>query len=300
MPITRLTQLLEATASRPKKQLVAAAANDVHTIDSVNQALERNLVEGILIGDEALIRKHCSDLRIDAGRFTIIHESSDSLAAARAVELVRQEPGRFLMKGSLTTELLLRAILSKDANLVEPGLFLSHVTVIEIPQYHKLLVVSDPAVLPNPDLIQKIAITGYVIQTARVLGIEKPKVAILGMTEQVNPKFQSLVDAAAIAKMADRGQIKGAFVDGPLALDVAVDRESAKIKGVTGEVAGDADCLVFPNIDTGNVFYKTCTKFMGCEMAGMLVGAKVPCVVSSRSDSSLTKLYSIALAALSV
>jgi len=175
---------------------------------------------------------------------------------------------------------------------------LTHVSLMESPRYPKLLVISDPAVLLHPDLIQKIAITNYVIETARLLGIEKPKVAILGITEQVNPKVQSMVDAAVISKMTDRGQIKGAFVDGPMALDVAIDPESARAKGVSGPVAGDADCLVFPNIDSGNIFYKACTKLGGSEVAGMVVGARVPCVVSSRGDSSLTKLYSIALASL--
>jgi phosphate butyryltransferase len=300
MPITRLAEILEAVANRPKRCLVAAAANDLHTLEAVNQAVERSLVDGILVGDQALIHRNIAELKLNPSRFTIVHEPEDSQAAAKAVKLVRQAPGRFLMKGSLTTDLFLRAILDKDASLVEPGVFISQVTVLESPNYPKLLIISDPAVIPAPDLAQKIAITGYVIETARILGIETPKVAILGMTEQVNPKFQSLMDAAALSKMADRGLFKNAFVDGPMALDVAIDPESARMKGVAGNVAGDADGLVFPNIEAGNVFYKVCTKLAGCEMAGILVGTKVPCVVASRSDSSLTKLYSIALAALSV
>jgi len=298
MIITRLAQLLEAAADRPRKRLVAAFANDVHTVEAVSAAVDRGLVDATLVGDADLIRKNCVEHGIDADRFEIVHEPEELRAAAKAVELVRTGHGAFLMKGSLTTETLLRAILEKDGGLSVPGAVLSHVSLMESPNYPKLLVISDPAVLLSPDLVQKIAITNYVIETARLLGIAKPKVALLGITEQVNPRVHSMVDAAVISKMADRGQIKGAFVDGPMALDVAIDAESARTKGVDGDVAGDADCLVFPNIESGNIFYKACTKLGGAEVAGMVVGARVPCVVSSRGDSSLSKLYSIALAAL--
>jgi phosphate butyryltransferase len=160
------------------------------------------------------------------------------------------------------------------------------------------MIVGDVAIIPTPDLKQKVAITNYLINTAHALGIEKPKVAIIAATEQVSPGMEACVDASIISKMGDRGQIKNALIDGPLALDVAIDKESAQIKKLTGEVAGDADCLLFPNIDAGNVFYKTNTKLAGAELGAMVVGAKVPCVLSSRGDSTLTKLYSIALAAM--
>jgi phosphate butyryltransferase len=175
---------------------------------------------------------------------------------------------------------------------------LTHMAVFEVPAYHKLLVCSDVAIMPAPDLKQKQAILNYLISTAKNLEITKPKVAVLAATEQVSTGMQACVDAAIISKMGDRGQIKGALVDGPLALDVAINAESAKTKKVGGEVAGDADCLLFPNIESGNVFYKACTKFGGAELAGMVVGAKVPCILTSRGDSAKTKLYSIALAAL--
>jgi phosphate butyryltransferase len=170
--------------------------------------------------------------------------------------------------------------------------------VIENPRYPKLLVCGDVAVLPYPELKEKLAILNYCVGVAQALGVARPKVALIAATEQVLPKVQSTVDAAVIAKMAERGQIKGAFVDGPMALDVAIDPESARTKGIAGDVAGDADCLVFPNIDAGNVFYKTCTKLAGCEVAAMVAGAQAPCILSSRGDSVLTKLYSITLAAL--
>ena len=181
---------------------------------------------------------------------------------------------------------------------MDPGATLSHVTVIEVERYPKLIVCGDVAVLPAPELKEKIAITRYQIAVAQALGIGQPKVAIIAATEQVLYKMQACVDAAIIAKMADRGDIKGALVDGPLALDVAVDPEAVAIKGLKSPVAGDADCLVFPNIESGNVFYKTCTKLAGAELAGLVVGARVPCVLTSRGDTAKSKLYSIALAAL--
>ena len=176
---------------------------------------------------------------------------------------------------------------------------LSHVSVFEIPTYHKLLITSDVAVIPAPDFKQKTAIVNYVINTAHTLGIECPKVALIAATEQMLVGMPACVDAALISTMNRRGQIKGAVVEGPLAMDVAIDKESAQIKKVNSEVAGDADCLVWPFIEAGNVFYKTATKFAGAELAAMVVGAKVPCILSSRGDSIQTKTYSIALACLS-
>jgi phosphate butyryltransferase len=202
------------------------------------------------------------------------------------------------MKGLVSTDKYMRAILNKEAGLMEPNAILSHVSVIENPRYHKLIVCGDVAVIPYPELKEKIAIANYCIGVAQALGVTRPKVALVAASEQVLPKVQPTVDAAIIAKMAERGQIKGALVDGPMGLDVAIDRESAQTKGLGGEVAGDADCLVFPNIDAGNVFYKTNTKLAGCELAAMVAGAKAPCILSSRGDSVLTKLYSITLAAL--
>jgi phosphate butyryltransferase len=169
---------------------------------------------------------------------------------------------------------------------------------MENPNYHKLLIFSDAAVIPYPDLKQKIIITGVLIQAAQRLGIEVPKVAVIAPTEQIIISIQSCMDGATIAKMSEHGQIEGGMVDGPMALDVALDRYSAEIKGFTSPVAGDADCLLFPNIDAANVFYKTNSKLCNAELSGIIAGAKVPVVVSSRGDSDKTKLNSIALASL--
>jgi phosphate butyryltransferase len=202
------------------------------------------------------------------------------------------------MKGLVSTDKYMKAILNKETGLMDPNAILTHITVIENPLYHKLLVVGDVAIIPLPDLKMKIAILNYLIKTAKALDIKIPKVAVIAATEQMLAGMPACVDAAILSKMAERGQIKGALVDGPFSLDIAIDKESAEIKKIIGGVAGDADCLLFPNIEAGNVFYKTNTKLAGAELGAFVAGARVPCVLSSRGDSSLTKLYSIALAAI--
>jgi phosphate butyryltransferase len=300
MKITKLEQMLEVLQSRgTKKRIVAAYANDSHTLGAVSDAIDRGIVEAILVGDEATIQKVCAEEKIDVKKFLrIVQEADEQKAASKAVELINAGEGDILMKGLVSTDKYMRAILNKEKGLMPPKAILSHIGVMEVSTYHKLIIASDMAIIPQPDLPQKIAITNYVINTAHSLGIEKPKVAMIAATEQMSAGMQACIDAAIIAKMADRGQIKGAYVDGPLAVDVAIDEESVQIKKLVSNVAGDADAMVFPNIESGNVFYKTCTKLCGAELAAMVVGAKVPCILSSRGDSTLTKLYSIALAAI--
>ena len=298
--VTKLDDLLELVKSKGKKRLVAAYANDSHTIGAVSMAIDKGIVEGTLVGDIETIKKVCAEEGIDVNKFEFVQEADETKAGVKAVELINEGKGDFLMKGLLSTDKYMRAILNKEKGLM-PGKkndMLTHMAVFEVPRYHKLLVCSDVAIIPAPDMKQKQAILGHLISTAKSLEIAKPKVALLAATEQVSVGMPACVEAAIISRMGDRGQIKGAILDGPLALDVAIDAESAKTKKLTGEVAGDADCLLFPNIESGNVFYKACTKFGGAELACMVVGAKVPCVLTSRGDSVKTKLYSIALAAL--
>lgn len=298
MAITKLDQMFDVLKSKTKKRLVAAYANDSHTIEAVSEAVDKGIVDGILVGDEETMRKVCAQLGVDPGKFKFVHEPNESKAAVVAVKLVNKGEGDLLMKGLVSTDKYMKAILNKEEGLMDPGAVLSHVTVIENPLYHKLLIVGDVAIIPLPEFKQKIAILNYLVNTAKALGIEKPKVAVITASEQVLAGMPSCVDAALLSKMADRGQITGAFVDGPLALDAAIDKESAEIKKLTGPVAGDADCLLFPNIEAGNVFYKTNTKLAGAELGAFVAGGRVPCVLSSRGDSAQTKLYSIALAAL--
>ena len=296
--ITNFDQLLDHVRTKPKKRLIAAWAVDDHTIQAVRLAVEKGIVEAILVGDEEKILGVCTHEQIDPTLFKIIHIAEEVKAITTAVDMINNGAGDVLMKGLCSTDKYMRAILNKERGLLPPKAVLSHVTVVSAPTYPKLLIVGDVAVIPAPDLNQKVAITNYVINTAKALGNEKPKVALLAATEQMLAGMPACVDAAMIAKMADRGQISGAYVDGPLALDVAIDKESALTKKVTGPVAGDADCIVFPNIESGNVFFKAVTKLAKGELAALVMGAKVPCVLTSRGDSATSKMNSIALAAL--
>ncbi len=299
MALTKLAQMFDVLKSKSKKRLVAAYANDSHTIGAVYHAVEKGLIDATLVGDEATIKKVCAEHNIDVSKFKIVQEADEVKATEKAVSLINAKEGDILMKGLVSTDKYMRAILSKEKGIMESSnAILSHISVIETPNYPKLLVVADVAIIPLPDLKQKITMTNYLIRTAHALQIENPKVAILAATEQMLPGMQACVDAAIISKMADRGQIKGALVDGPLAMDVAIDKESCEIKKLVSPVAGDADCILFPNIESGNVFFKTNTKLCKGELGAVVFGAKVPAVLTSRGDSELTKLYSIALAAL--
>lgn len=283
-----------------KKRMVAAWGVDGHTVAAAGKAVELGLVEVTLVGDEKLIAEACREEGIETGRFTIVHNPDELPSVAQAVQMVREGQGDFLMKGLCSTDKFLRAILNKETGLLPPKGTLTHCTTLEIPGYHKLLFVGDVAVIPAPDLKQKQIIMEYLVRTAKAVGVSLPKVAIIAATEQVLTSQPATIEAAMLSKMVERGQIKGCVADGPLALDVAIDQESVDIKGLVSPVAGDADCLLFPNIESGNVFYKANSKLVkGVRQAGILVGAKVPCVLSSRADSIDTKLNSIAIAAMS-
>lgn len=281
--------------------MIAAWGVDSHTIAAASQAVNLGLADVTLVGDEAMIADACKEEGVDSSIFTVIHNPSELSSVAQAVQMVRDGDGDFLMKGLCSTDKFLRAVLNKETGLLPPKGTLTHCTTLEIPSYHKLLFVGDVAVIPAPDIKQKQIIMECLVKTAKAVGVEKPKVAIIAATEQVLTSQPATVEAAMLSKMVDRGQIKGCIADGPLALDVAIDKESVEIKGLVSPVAGDADCLLFPNIESGNVFYKANSKLVpGVRQAGMLVGAKVPCVLSSRADSIDTKLNSIAIAAMSV
>ncbi len=298
--VTKLEQLLELVKTKGKKRLAVAFANDSHTIGAVSLAIDKGIVDATLVGDIETIKKVCAEEGINPDKFKLVQEADDNKAGAKAVELVNNGEADFLMKGLLSTDKYMRAILNKEKGLM-PGKksdMLTHIAVFQVPSYHKLLVCSDVAIIPDPDFKQKQAMLNYIISTAKSLEIAKPKVAVIAATEQVSVGMRACSEGAWLGMMSQRGQIKGAIVDGPLSLDCSIDKESAQTKKLTSEVAGDADGLLFPNIESGNVFYKACTKFAGAELACMVVGAKVPCVLTSRGDSIQSKLYSIALAAL--
>ena len=285
----------ELKAKNICKRMVAAWAVDDHTIEASSKAVDLGIVKVTLVGDAELIAKVCRDSNIDIAKFEIVDIKDELKAVAEAVRLVHDGEGDVLMKGLCSTDKFLRAILNKETGLLPPKGLLSHVGVLENPNYHKLLFVGDVAVIPLPDFRQKVKMSDYILKVAKSFGIEKPKIAFIAASEQMLDTMPACMDAAMLAKMCDRGQIRGCIGDGPLALDVAIDMESVKIKKIMSPVAGDADCLLFPNIESGNVFWKANTKMVkGVKQAGILVGTTVPCVLASRADSVDVKLNSIA------
>jgi len=298
MHIKNFTDLLEAARLQPEKRVVVVNGVDESTIEGLNIAVEMGFVTPILTGDRQTILTALANLKIDENKYRIVHADTAKEAAEKAVELVNSGEANLIMKGYISTDKFMKVLLKKEYNLLPASGILTHISVMENPNYHKLLIFTDAAVIPYPDLKQKIIMTGVLIQAAQRLGIPVPKVAVIAPTEQIIISIQSCMDGATIAKMSEHGQIEGGMVDGPMALDVALDRYSAEIKGFTSPVAGDADCLLFPNIDAANVFYKTNSKLCNAELSGIIAGAKVPVVVSSRGDSDKTKLNSIALASL--
>ena len=290
--IRHLSEIVEAARSGGKKRLAVAYGQDTHTIEAVYDAYQEGLVEPTLYGDKAAIAEACAQLGIDMSIFNIVDEKSDVACVQLAVQAVVDGRADVLMKGLVSTDKYMRGILNKDAGLFPPKGTLSHVSVIELPDYDKLLCIADVAVIPQPDFKQKTVIIGYLAKTARLLGVETPK-------EQLLPSVVSSTDGALLAKMADRGQLGKVIVDGPLSLDVALYKEVAEHKKVTGSrVAGEPDCLLFPNIESGNVFFKAASHLAHAELAAMVMGTKVPCVLTSRGDTPQTKKYSIALACL--
>ena len=280
-----------------RKRLIAAWAVDAHTIEAASMASGLGFVEVTLVGDADLIAKACAELRVDPAGMHIVDIKDERKAVAEAVQMVHDGEGDVLMRGLCSTDKFVRAILDKENGLLPPKGLLSHVGILESPNYHKLLFASDVAVIPLPDLRQKAKIAGFLVEAARAFGVEKPKIAFIAASEQMLDTMPACMEAAMLSKMCDRGQIAGCIGDGPLALDVAVDKESAEIKKLCSPVAGDADCLLFPNIESANVFWKTNTKMIkGVRQSGMLVGTKVPCVLASRADSVDVKLNSIAAA----
>ena len=309
--ITNFEQIYELLRSKTRKRLIAAWAVDDHTITAAYKAVQMGIVDATLVGDVNMIKKVCEAEKIDPTVFTIINNDNELASIAQAVLMVREGQGDILMKGLCSTDKYMRGILNKEKGLLPPKAVLSHVCVLSNPNYHKLVVLlsnpnyhklvvlGDMAVIPLPDLNQKVAIVKYLVNTAKALQIEKPKVALLAATEQMLPGMQACVDAAIISKMIDRGQIPGCVGDGPLALDVAISKEAVEIKKLVSPVAGDADCLLFPNIESANTFYKVNSQLCkGVKQAAIVAGAMAPCVLSSRADSIETKLNSIALAAL--
>ena len=297
--ITKLNEVVEAALKSGRKRLAVAYGQDSHTIEAVYDAYKEGLVEPTLYGDKPIIEKVCAELNIPVTAFNIVDVKKDTEAISMAVASVKAGTADVLMKGLVSTDKYMRGILNKEKGLVPPKGILTHVSLVELPSYHKLLVISDVAIIPAPDFKQKQMQIKFLAETANLLGVATPKIACISATEQVLPTVQSNLECAILAKMGDRGQLGNVLVDGPLSLDVALYKEVAEHKKVKGSaIAGDVDCLLFPNIESGNVFFKAASHIGGGELAAIVKGAQAPCVLTSRGDSALSKKYSIALACL--
>jgi len=297
MAITTFAQLMEEARGVGPKTVAIAAAQEKEILLAAQDAEAQELCECVLVGDRAAIKEIAERNSIDIRRMMVIHEPEPKQAACKVMELVHLGHAQMAMKGKIETGDFLRAALDKEVGL-RMGRLLTHVGIFEIPSFDRLIFISDAGVVVAPSMEQKIEIVQNAIFVAQRLGVEQPKVAILAATEMVNPKIPTTLDAANLSKMADRGQIKGGLIDGPLALDNAISPESAQIKGIKSDVAGQADILIPPDVEAANVLAKAITYFAKGNMAGVVVGGKSPIIVASRSDPHETKLVSMALGVL--
>ena len=295
--ITRLQELVEIAQEGPPTRVAVAAAAHRLVLESVQRSVERGLVIPLLVGIESEIREQAEAIGWELQDDQIVATNTNLAAADAAVDLVRQGVAQVLMKGYLHTDEMLRAILRQGTGLRTDRL-LSHVFVLEVPTYHKLLLITDAAINIHPDIPEKAAITQNAVDLARRLGVEVPKVAALSSIETINPKIPSTVHAACLHKMSERGQIKGAIVDGPLAFDNAISAEAAADKGIKSPVSGDVDVVVVPDLDAGNILSKNLEYLASAKMAGIVMGASAPVVLTSRSDPPRARVYSLALASL--
>ena len=294
--IKHFDDLLSAVCGRQVQKIAIAAAEDAGIIQLVRKATENGLAEFILIGDERKLRELLEIEGLDYARFEIHHKPDHKEAAEKAVSLVLEEKAQVVMKGELHTSVFLKAILNKEKGLRTANL-ISQITVHEKIEGDGLQLITDCAMNISPNLEEKKQIIENAVELALKLGYEKPKVAVLSAVEVVNPAIPDTLDAAILSKMSDRGQIKNAIVDGPLALDNAISVKAAKQKKIAGEVAGRADIILVPNLQVGNPIHKGLTFFADRKVAASVMGAGAPIVMLSRADSIDTKLRSIALAA---
>jgi phosphate butyryltransferase len=297
--IKTLKQLEEKVLTLKKKHRVAVAwAQDTNTIGAINKAVEMGFIEAILIGKSSEIKETCKSEGIDNSIFTVVESQNESFASSEAVKLAKTGEADIVMKGLVGTDKFLKAVMDKEKGLMLPDSVLSYVCAMEIPAYHKLLFITDTAVIPFPTLDQKIAMARYAIEMAQKFGIDKPRIALIGASEKMSRHFENSIDYSVMCKMADRNQIKDCIMDGPLDIFLACDKKSVEIKGVETPVNGDADILLFPSLESSNPFYKGLMLFANCELAGLLRGTEKPVIVMSRSESEISKYYCIVLSCL--
>ena len=292
----RLEDLVNMAAKNGRRTLIVAVAQDKDVLLAVKSASDAGLIKPLLVGDPDQIKIAAREAGLDISDTDVFPATDNQQACNIAAGLARDNKGSILMKGMVTTGILMKAVLDKENGLMS-GSLLSHIAFFESPYYHKLICVTDAALNISPDLQEKAGIINNAVNALHRLGVAIPKVGILAAVETVNPKMEATTHAAMLVSMQKRNQIKGCLIDGPLALDNAISAEAAHHKGIVSEVAGDADILLAPDITSGNILYKSLIFLGGAVTAAMIVGALVPVVLTSRSDSDKSKFLSIALAA---
>ena len=292
--ITRFSEILECVASEPMRTLAVAAAAQEGLLRAVKQAYDEDIARPLLVGDQAEIERIADEIGVGLEGIEIVNEPDDLLAARKAAAAVHEGRAELLMKGHIHTDDFLRAVLDKETGL-RAGVIMSHVFVMEVPAQQRLIMVTDGAMNIAPDLETKADIIMNAVYLAHLLGNPCPKVGVLAAVELVNPKMPVTLDAAALGVMARRRQFPECIVDGPFAMDNAISVEAARIKWIPGEVAGQCDILLVPDIEAGNILVKTFSFLGGGQTAGVLVGAQAPVVLTSRADSPRAKMLSIAL-----
>jgi phosphate butyryltransferase len=285
-------ELLEQLKSVEKQTLVLAGAEDIEALKAVKEAFDLGIINSILVGNSEKIKQNCETIRFMD--YEIVETSSDVETAEKSVKLISTGKGTVLMKGMIKTAILLKAALNKEWGL-RTGRLLSHVAVASTPVLKKLVAITDGGMNLEPTLEEKVDIIANAVELMKTLGVETPKVAPLAAVEVVNPKMPSTVDGAILSQMNNRGQIKGCIIDGPLGLDNALSEFAAKVKKISGEVAGNADILLVPDIHSGNFLGKSVEYIGGGTIGGLIMGAAVPIVIVSRADKAEAKLASIAL-----
>ncbi len=289
--------LIEACSKLERVSAAVAHPCDQSSLTAAVEAAEADLITPVLVGPEAKIRGVAAQFGLDISSYRLVDAPHSHAAAAAAVEIVRSGQAETLMKGSLHTDELMGEVVRKDTGL-RTERRISHVFIMDVPTYPKPLAVTDAAINIFPDLETKVDIVQNAVDMAHALGVELPKVAILSAVETVTPKIPSTIDAAALCKMAERGQITGALLDGPLAFDNAISKEAAAIKGIRSEVAGDADILLVPDLEAGNMLAKQLSFLANADAAGIVLGARVPIILTSRADTVRARMASCAVAVL--
>lgn len=290
-------EIIKLAQKKGPKRVAVAAANDEDVLKAIKIAMDENICVPILVGDKEIINKISKHIGLNLSNVEVIDEKDNKIASITAVSMVSSGNADILMKGLVDTSVILKAILDKEVGL-RTGNILSHAAVFEIKNYHKILFVTDAAMNIAPNVDEKRQILENVLKLTNSLDIENPKVAVICAKEKVNSKMQATLDAQKLVELNKSGELINCIVGGPFALDNAISKEAAELKGVNDPVAGDADILLMPNIEAGNVLYKALTYFSDSENAGILLGARAPIVLTSRADSDKAKLNSIALAVL--